>query len=138
MLLPKRTKYCKTHLKTNREIKNTAYKMKSEYDADRLIVSSLSQVYYESNDLTPTYRETNLKYFFEQITINGKTKYREVFTGFITDMEPTESYLVKPESFTDYFPETKGTKVNKLTLILKLNDINCFDKPKQIKKEFTN
>ena len=50
-----------------------------------------------------------------------------MFTGFIADSKAEDfnlPYVYEPENFTDYFPETEGKSLPKLSLIWILNDIN--------------
>lgn len=117
------------------------YKMKKSYSADKLIVANFQRISSVRTELGPMVETTELKYIFEPIIDNKKNiKYREIFTGFIAEVEKQAfnlPYVVNPTSFTDYFPETIGTEIPKLSLIWAQNDINYKKKQeivKQIKK----
>ena len=104
------------------------YKMKKSYSADKLIVANFQRMSSCRTDFGPMVETTELKYIFEPI-IDSKDniKYREIFTGFIADVEEHSfdlPYVVNPTSFTDYFPETIGAEIPKLSLIWAQNDIN--------------
>ena len=116
------------------------YKMKNNYDADKLIVANFERISSEATMYGPMVETTEQKYLFEIYKINGsEIKYREIFTGFIAnDKEKFFDlpYVVNPHPFTDYFPETKGTKIPKLSLLWAQNDINYSKKDiKELKKE---
>ena len=110
------------------------YKMKKEYDADKLFVANLERVnsYTFEDEVGPTISSTEQKYIFE-LTKNGK--YREIFTGFLADsIDNTNNginfkyfdlpYLKNIESFTKYFPEFTDKEIPKLAFIWIMNDLN--------------
>lgn len=116
------------------------YKMKNNYSADKLIVANFERISSEATMYGPMVETTEQKYLFEIYKINGsEIKYREIFTGFIAnDKEKFFDlpYVVNPHPFTDYFPETKGTDVPKLSLLWAQNEINYTKKDKkELKKE---
>lgn len=103
------------------------YKMKNNYEADKLIVANFERISSKATIHGPMLETTDQKYIFEVVKTKDKIRYREIFTGFIAnDEEHTFDipYVVNPHPFTDYFKETKGTKVPKLSLLWALNDIN--------------
>ena len=103
------------------------YQMKDNYDANILIVSRLARVSNEITKYGPILQITEQKYIFEPIIINNETKYREVFTGFIAGNEEENfmlPFVIEPELFINYIPETKDKKLPKLSLLWILNDIN--------------
>lgn len=112
------------------------YTMKERYNADELIVANFQRISSEGTDFGPKIETTNQKYIFEKIVSENSIKYREIFTGFITECVDDTSkdgfdfqyfdlpYVFEPKKFTDYFPETKGIEIPKLSLIWAQNDIN--------------
>lgn len=104
------------------------YKMKKSYKAHELVVANFSRISGALTEFGPMIETTEQKYIFELITDNKqKIKYREIFTGFIAETESNTfdlPYVVNPTSFTDYFPQTIGREIPKLSLIWALNDIN--------------
>ena len=132
--------------KQKNEFGDKNYKMKDAYEADKLIVGNFQRISggYMGGD-GPIVETTEQKYIFESIQEGKKTRYREIFTGFVTDnIDDTSKdginckyfdlpYLYEPEKFTDYFPQTKGLSLPKLSLIWIQNDIN-YRKEKSKKK----
>lgn len=126
---------------------NKKYRMKDHYYADNLIVARLQRV----SSLNLTVETTNQKYIFEPIYDKETIKYREVFTGFMTEKIDVSykietasieykylniPYVYELEKFTNYFPELKGKIIPKLSLIWFQNDINyCKDKNKVKEKK---
>ncbi len=135
MLLPKRFKRKKASSKEESpqiekrklHFYEEGYTMKKEYHADEIIVSQLDYVSTEDAN-GPLHYKTSLKYFFEPIEEEGKTRWREIFTGFIADDELTYfdlPYLSKEkETLTDYFEELEGVTLPNLSLLLYLNKVN--------------
>lgn len=115
------------------------YTMKEKYSADTLIVSNLTYIPSEEIDQKVMSKTTQLKYFFEPIVENGKTRYREIFTGFIADDEPSYfnlPYIEKKKGlFTDYFSNMKGQMIPNLSLLLYLDEINEVKKEKEYRKK---
>ena len=121
------------------------YKMKDFYNAEDIFVGCFervsSRIDMDDLDFGPNIETTEQKYFFEKIKEDGKIKYREIFTGFITEsMFDSESsyfnfpYICEISKFVDYFPNTEGKKIPKLSLIWAINDVNCKNKSKILKK----
>lgn len=112
------------------------YSMKEKYNTNELIVANLQRISSAYVPYGPIIETTNQKYIFEKIENNNNIKYREIFTGFITEcLDNTDKnettiqffgfpYVYKPKKFTDYFPETIGIEIPKLSLIWAQNDIN--------------
>jgi len=65
--------------------------MKDSYNSDDLVISNLKYISSEvtSHD-SPMVKTTTQKYIFEKFTEKGVTKYREIFTGFVTEYEDDE------------------------------------------------
>lgn len=110
--------------------KKEVYVMKDEYDSDNLVVANLS--YFcdaiDSETNCPTDIKiftTNQKYLFEVIKINGKVKFREIFTGFIAETCP----MFFEEPFVENCVSLKEEidcldKIPKFSTLLLLNKIN--------------
>ena len=73
---------------------NKKYTMKDNYNVDDLIVGNLE--YISSRVTTEGIKDikTSQKYLFEKVNDNGKTKYREIFTGFIADSKESGCFDV--------------------------------------------
>ncbi len=121
------------------------YKMKDVYKADDIFVGCFERISsvidVDDFDFGPNIETTEQKYFFEKIKEDDKIKYREIFTGFVTEsMFDSENcyfnfpYICKIEKYVDYFPNTEGKKIPKLSLIWAINDVNCKNKSKILKK----
>ena len=134
----------KFKIKNQDELGDTFYKMKDKYDANNLVVANFGRISDEKNldylNLGPMYEETEQKYIFESFIEDNKIKYREIFTGFIAN-DKEEYFLlpfvVNPEPFVNYFPNTLGKKIPKLCFLWMVNDINfCKEKvkSKELKK----
>lgn len=110
--------------------------MKDRYNTKDLFVANLQRVSSAITEYGPMIETTDQKYIFEKIVVNNNIEYREVFTGFTTKDENDTvkngcdfkyfdlPYVYEPQPFTDYFPETIGITIPKLSLIWALNDIN--------------
>ena len=113
------------------------YKMKENYAANDLIVANFQRISSDfAESFTPIVETTEQKYLFGKIVENNKTKYREIFTGFIANDEREYldlPYVVNPKSYVDICPENKGSIIPKLCLIWILNEINHSKKKKLIK-----
>ncbi len=126
MLLPKRIKKKKT-----KKIK-TPYQMKNEYEADKLIIAKLTTI----PSIPKSEETTNQIFFFELINNNNEIKYREIFTGFITDcIEDIENkpvnvkyfdtpYVTEPEILTSILPEYKEKRIDKHRFKLIKKELN--------------
>ena len=113
--------------KKNNDFGDKGYQMKDEYEADSLVVAKFSRIPDGITDFGPIIETTEQKYIFEKMNEKGKLKYREIFTGFIAIDRPEFfmlPFVAELEKFIDYFPETEGEKIPKLSLIWSLNDIN--------------
>lgn len=109
------------------------YKMKKEYNADKLLVGNLETITsYGINEEGPMIKITQQKYIFE---LRKDGKYREIFTGFLADkVDNAENgisfkyfdlpYVNNIEQFTKYFPEYKGVKIPKLAFITIMDELN--------------
>lgn len=111
------------------------YKMKDSYDSSSLIVGNLE---YISNESTaPTIITTSEKYLFEVLIVNGEIKYREIFTGFVSDLKPSNffnlPYVVNTTTLKKQLP-TVSKNISKYALLLVLNEINIKENAKILKK----
>ena len=109
------------------------YKMKKEYDADKLLVGNLETISsYNIGECGPMVKTTKQKYIFE---LRKDGKYREIFTGFLAEkVDNAENgisfkyfnlpYVNNIEPFTKYFPETIGKTIPKLAFINILDELN--------------
>ncbi len=61
------------------------YKMKDIFDSANLFVANLEYISDEVTPYGPMVQRTAQKYLFESINVDGKIRYREIFTGFIAD-----------------------------------------------------
>ena len=117
--------------KLNFQEKN--YKMKKEYDADKLLVGNLETIAsYSIDECGPMVKTTKQKYIFE---LKNDGKYREVFTGFLAENTNNSEngisfkyfnlpYVNNIEPFTKYFPEYIGKTIPKLAFITIMDDLN--------------
>ena len=118
------------------EFGDKGYKMKDHYKADKLVVARFQRISSGDFEFRPMVETTEQKYTFEIVQVGKKIRYREIFTGFITDNVNDTSkdgidskyfdlpYVFEPKKFTEYFPETKGQLIPKLSLIWTQNDLN--------------
>lgn len=117
--------------------KSENYQMKDIYNADNLVVANLE---YISSDVTPygpMVKKTTQKYIFEILNENGKTRYREIFTGFIADCEESHyfdlPYAVNIIKLNEQVPSV-ANNIPKYGLLLVLNEANTENKTKKLKK----
>ncbi len=122
--------------KNNNPFGDKNYSMKEKYYADELFVANFKRISSALTNYGPVIETTTQKFIFEKLNLNNTVKYREIFTGFITDcVDETHKngvnfkyfdipYVYEPQKFTDYFPEATGLVVPKLSLIWTLNDLN--------------
>lgn len=123
--------------------KNNDYQMKKSYNADTLVVANLQRLLMDKETFESKSEITEQKYLFELINDNGKSRYREIFTGFIIDTIDINSqdemkfinypYIYEPQKFTDFFPNTKNKELSKIDLIWIQNDINILKNGKDMK-----
>lgn len=118
------------------------YIMQDRYDANNLVVANLEYIsskIYEENQDGPMVIETELKYIFEKLNQNGKTRYREVFTGFIADVANDEieyfdlPHVIKIVPLKEELPESPDN-IPKFGLLLTINDINSKGLGRKLKK----
>lgn len=67
------------------EINSDNYKMQERYKSDNLVIGNLEHVSSKVTPFGPMVKQSTQKYIFEKINENGKTRYREIFAGFIAD-----------------------------------------------------
>ena len=70
------------------------YIMPEYFDKNKLVVANLEQV--TNQNVLPYVLTTSQKYIFEVINEKEKVRYKEVFTGFITDNEDSQHYFNYP------------------------------------------
>ena len=102
------------------------YQMKYQYPASSLLVGNLE--YVSNQEEMPTVVRTNQKYLFELVEDEGKLKYREVFTGFVTEGEKecvffNLPYVVEPIALKEVLPDV-SEHLTKFALLLALDEIN--------------
>ena len=78
------------------EVNSDNYKMQDYYKSDNLVIGNLEQISSEVTPYGPMVNKTTQKYIFEKINENGKTRYREIFTGFIFDSNESSHYFDLP------------------------------------------
>lgn len=115
------------------------YHMKDEYKADELFIANFQRLSSDIiSDGGPIVETTEQSYIFE-VVAGDKIRYREIFTGFIAEDNKVNyfnlPYVVNAMPFTNYFPDTVGINLPKLSLIWLQNDINY---PKQKSKIYKN
>ena len=116
----------KNKKKEELKYKTDNYVMPDFFDTSKLVVANLESVTNETE--LPSVLTTDQKYIFEVIKEKDKTRYKEVFTGFITDTEDNchyfnYPYLVNIVSLKEVIP-TINEKVPKLSLLLVSNEVN--------------
>ena len=102
------------------------YIMPEYFDVSKLVVANLESISNETE--LPTVSTTDQKYIFEKIYDNDRARYKEVFTGFITDIEDNchyfnYPYLVNIVPLKEALPTIRDS-VPKFSLLLILNEVN--------------
>ena len=77
------------------EVNSDNYKMQDYYKSDNLVIGNLEQISSEVTPYGPMVNKTTQKYIFEKINENGKTRYREIFTGFILEKFLLDLFLIQ-------------------------------------------
>ena len=117
--------------------KSENYQMKDNYNADNLVVANLEYISSEAIPYGPMVKRTIQKYIFEMFNENGKTRYREIFTGFIADCEESHyfdlPYAVNIITLKEQVPSV-ANNIPKYGLLLVLNEVNTKNKTKKLKK----
>jgi hypothetical protein len=116
----------KKNKKEELNFKTDDYVMPEFFDSNKLVVANLESITNETE--FPTVLTTNQKYIFEEIKEKDKLRYKEVFTGFITDKEENchffnYPYPVNIIPLKEVVP-TIIEKVPKYALLLLLNEVN--------------
>lgn len=117
--------------------KTNNYEMNDSYDTSNLVVGNLEYVSSKYTDFGPMVEKTKQKYIFEKITEEDKTRYREIFTGFVAD---TESAYFDLPYVVDIVPlkeriSNVAERVPKYGLLLLIDEINRAVKVKVHKKQ---
>ena len=114
--------------------KSENYQMKDNYNADNLVVANLEYISSEATPYGPMVKKTTQKYIFEILNENGKTRYREIFTGFIADCEESHyfdlPYAVNIITLKEQVPSV-ANNIPKYGLLLVLNEVNTKNKTKK-------
>lgn len=110
------------------EVNSDNYKMQDYYKSDNLVIGNLEQISSEVTPFGPMVNKTTQKYIFEKINENGKTRYREIFTGFIFDSNESSHYFDLPYvvnivPLKDKIP-TITEDFHKYSLLLILDKVN--------------
>ena len=120
----------KKNKKDELKFKEENYIMPEEFDTSKLVVANLESVSNETE--LPTVITTKQKYIFEKINEKDKLRYKEVFTGFITDKEENCHYFNYPYPVNivplkEVLPTIRDN-IPKLSLLLVLNEVNTKSK----------
>ena len=117
--------------------KSDNYKINDSYKTDDLVVANLKYISSEATPYGPMVKQTEQKYIFEMLNENGKTRYREIFTGFIADAEESHyfdlPYVVNIVSLKEHVPSV-AENIPKYGLLLVLNEVNTKKLEKKLKK----
>lgn len=117
--------------------KSDNYKINDSYKTDDLVVANLEYISSEATPYGPMVKQTEQKYIFEILNENGKTRYREIFTGFIADAEESHyfdlPYVVNIVSLKEHVPSV-AENIPKYGLLLVLNEVNTKKLEKKLKK----
>lgn len=110
------------------KVNSDNYKMQDYYKSDNLVIGNLEHVSSEVTPFGPMVNKTTQKYIFEKINENGKTRYREIFTGFIFDSNESSHYFDLPYvvnivPLKDKIP-TITEDFHKYSLLLILDKVN--------------
>lgn len=117
--------------------KTNNYEMNDSYDTSNLVVGNLEYVSSKYTDFGPMVEKTKQKYIFEKIIEEDKTRYREIFTGFVVDRE--SAYFDLPY-VVDIVPlkeriSNVAERVPKYGFLLLIDEINRAVKVKVHKKQ---
>ena len=108
-------------------VKDNCYSMIDEYDSSNLVVGNLQYLSSKIDSGGPSLRTTRQKYIFEKIEQDGKTMYREVFTGFVADSEESNCfdlpYVISIIPLEEKMPSV-AKRIPKYGLLLVVNEIN--------------
>ena len=117
--------------------KSDNYKINDSDKSDDLVVANLEYISSEATPYGPMVKQTEQKYIFEMLNENGKTRYREIFTGFIADAEESHyfdlPYVVNIVSLKEQVPSV-AENIPKYGLLLVLNEVNTKKLEKKLKK----
>ena len=112
--------------KKKKSLVDNNYKMKEAYNTDSLLVANLEWISNEATTYGPMVKTTKQKYIFEEVVEEDKIRYRELFTGFVLDLENNVfnlPYPVNVRKLKDFIPDISD-EVPKYSLLLILNDVN--------------
>lgn len=108
------------------DFETQGYIMPDLFDSNNLVVANLEFVSNRVTTNGPMVETTGQKYIFEKINENGKTRFREVFTGFVADNGEASyfnlPYVVSETPIKEVL--NVAEKLPKYGLLLVLNEIN--------------
>ncbi len=123
--------------KESLNFKSDNYKLNDNYSTNNLVVANLEYISSEPTPYGPLVKQTEQKYIFELLNENGKIRYREIFTGFIADVEESHyfdlPYVVNIVSLKEEVPDV-ADNIPKYGLLLVLNGVNTKKRLKTLKK----
>lgn len=128
--------------KTNNDdlkFKSENYKMTDTYKTEDLVIGNLQYISSKYTNSGPMIVTTKQKYVFEKIDVEGKVKYREVFTGFIADTDSNYfdlPYIVNIKPIKEVIKNIAET-LPKYGLLLVIDEINKIENNKQNIKVMT-
>lgn len=110
------------------------YNMRDNYQSSDLVVANLEYVSSAYTQDGPMVERTEQKYIFEIIQEGTKIRYREIFTGFITETETDYfdlPYVVNIKPLKEEITSVVNY-ISKYDLLLLMNEIN-FPKKDKVK-----
>ena len=115
------------------DFETLGYIMPDFFDSNNLVVANLEFVSNRVTTNGPMVETTDQKYIFERINENGKERFREVFTGFVTDNGEAAyfnlPYVVGEAPIKEVL--NVADKLPRYGLLLVLNEINFNNEKKK-------
>ncbi len=106
--------------------KRLKYKMSESYSVKKLVIGNLAYISSTPTMDGPKTITTEQKYIFEKLDVRGKTKYREVFTGYLAGDKPNYfdlPYIINIRPLYNEITVIKD-KITKYTLLITMDEIN--------------
>ena len=106
--------------------KTPNYGMSDNYKSENLVVAKLQYVSSKYTDFGPMVETTKQRYIFEKIEEEEKIRYREVFTGFVSNTSEEYfdlPYVVDIKPLQEVVPSVAET-IPKYGLLLLVDEIN--------------
>ena len=100
--------------------------MSDNYKSENLVVAKLQYVSSKYTDFGPMVETTKQRYIFEKIEEEEKIRYREVFTGFVSNTSEEYfdlPYVVDIKPLQEVVPSVAET-IPKYGLLLLVDEIN--------------